>query len=72
MQLLPFLMIELENHRFFERNILESYLQEEFSLYGGTDLVKLHLILFVPILLINMLYYNKKYCVQSMIKHCIF
>ena len=57
MQLLPFLMIELENHRFFERNILESYyLQEEFSLYGGTDLVKLHLILFVPILLINMLY----------------
>ena len=28
MQLLPFLMIELENHRCFERNILESYLQE--------------------------------------------
>ena len=28
MQLLPFLMIELEYHRFFERDMLESYLQE--------------------------------------------
>ena len=55
MQLLPFLMIELEITAFFERDMLESYLQEfmwkdRFS-KSPFDFICSHIIL-----LINMLY----------------